>query len=600
MNLRAASLGTILLGAALTSLAQPPAKSADVTYAKDIAPILNSQCIACHHAGGPAPFALTTYAEVRSHARQIADVTRTHYMPPWLPDTKVSHFIDQLELSDAQIKTIQRWTASGAPAGDLASLPKPREFPDGWQLGKPDLVLTSPKPWTMPASSVDLYRNFVFPVPIDKVKYVRAVEIRPGNTRVVHHANVLIDRKQSLRKRDGEDGEPGFPGMDVALESDAFEPDSHFIYWKPGAVVWSEPEGLSWELDPGTDLILNMHMQATGKAEVVQPSLGIYFTDSPPTLHPMLLQLDADEQLDIPAGASNFPVHDEFTLPIDVDVIAIYPHAHYLGHQMDVYATLPGGTKRWLVKIPQWDQSWQGIYRYKDAIHLPRGTVISMKFTYDNSAANVRNPSNPPHRVTAGNSSTDEMAHVWLQVLPVPPQVGGEDARLILQEAVMQHTLEKRPKDFSAHFNLGALYLGQDKSAEAEQQFKLALAVHTQDPATLNSLAAALQAQGHSSEAVELYRQAIAADPTYVDAHFNLAMALVNSGDFAGAVTELQRVLELHPYDAGAEANLGAAYAQLSDWKNAESHLRRAIALDPQNKTAQDNLAIVLENLPAH
>jgi Flp pilus assembly protein TadD len=261
---------------------------------------------------------------------------------------------------------------------------------------------------------------------------------------------------------------------------------------------------------------------------------------------------------------------------------------------------LPGGTKRWLVKIPQWDQSWQGIYRYKDAIHLPRGTVISMKFTYDNSAANVRNPSNPPHRVTAGNSSTDEMAHVWLQVLPVPPQVGGEDARLILQEAVMQHTLEKRPKDFSAHFNLGALYLGQDKSAEAEQQFKLALAVHTQDPATLNSLAAALQAQGHSSEAVELYRQAIAADPTYVDAHFNLAMALVNSGDFAGAVTELQRVLELHPYDAGAEANLGAAYAQLSDWKNAESHLRRAIALDPQNKTAQDNLAIVLENLPAH
>jgi len=598
MSGRAILLAAALSGASLTVLAQAPAKSADVTYAKDIAPIVNSQCIACHHSSGPAPFPLTTYAEVRSHAQQIADVTRTHYMPPWLPDTQVSHFVDQLELSDAQIKTIQHWAASGAQPGDLASLPKPKEFPDGWQLGQPDLVLTSPKPWTMPASSVDLYRNFVFTVPIDKVKYVRAVEIRPGNTRVVHHANVLIDRKQSSRKRDGEDGQPGFPGMDVALESDAFDPDSHFIYWKPGAVVWSEPEGLGWELDPGTDLVLNMHMQATGKQEIVQPSLGIYFTDVKPTLHPMLLQLDADEQLDIPAGASNFTVHDEFTLPVAVDVIAIYPHAHYLGHELDTYATLPNGKKQWLVKIPQWDQSWQGIYRYRDYIHLPKGTVISMKFTYDNSASNVRNPSNPPRRVTAGNSSTDEMAHVWLQVLPVPAEVDGQDARLYLQEALMRHTLEKRPKDFSAHFNMGALYMGEDKNAEAEQQFKLALAVHPQDAATLNSLAAAEQAQGRTAEAVKHYHQAIAADPMYVDAHFNLAMALIGSADFAGAITELQHVLELHPDDAGAEANLGAAYAQLSDWKNAESHLRRAIALDPQNRAAQENLAIVLQNLP--
>jgi Tfp pilus assembly protein PilF len=281
-------------------------------------------------------------------------------------------------------------------------------------------------------------------------------------------------------------------------------------------------------------------------------------------------------------------------------VIAIYPHAHYLGHELNTFATLPGGRKQWLEKIPQWDQSWQGIYRYKDYIHLPRGTVISMQFTYDNSAANVRNPSNPPHRVTAGNSSTDEMAHVWLQVLPVPPEVGGEDARLILQQAVMQHVLEKRPRDFSAHFNLAALYLGENKNAEAEQQFRLALAAHPNDAATLNGLAAALQAQGRTAEAVELYRKAIAADPGYVDAHFNLAIALINSGDFLGAIAELQRVLELHPDDAGAEANLGAAYAQLSDWKNAEQHLRRAIALDPQNKMAQDNLAIVLQNISAH
>jgi len=590
----------VSLAAALPLAAQSSTPAKSDTYAKDIAPILNAQCVACHHTGGPAPFPLTTFAEVRSHAHQIADVTRAHYMPPWLPDTQVSKFVDQLELSDVQIKTIQSWVGQGAAAGDLASAPKPQNFPDGWQLGKPDLVLTTPKPWTMPASSVDIYRNFIFRVPIDQMKYVRAVEIRPGNTGAVHHANVLIDRKASLRKRDGEDGQPGFPGMDVALESDAFDPDSHFIYWKPGAVVWSEPEGLSWELDPGTDLILNMHLQASGKAEQVQPSLGIYFASSPPTLHPMLLQLDADEQLDIPAGDSNFAVHDEFTLPIDVDVIAIYPHAHYLGHEMNTFATLPDGKKQWLVKIPQWDQSWQGIYRYKGYIHLPRGTVISMQYTYDNSAANVRNPSHPPRRVTVGNSSTDEMAHVWLQVLPVPPEVDGQDARLILQQAVMQHVLEKRPQDFSAHFNLGALYLGQGKAADAEKQFALALAARPNDAATLNSLGAAIEAQGRTAEAVELFRKSIAADPSYVNAHFNLAMALGSSGDFNGAIAEFQRVLTSHPDDSGAEANLGAAYAQINDWKNAEMHLRRALALDPQNKTAEENLAIVLQNLPGH
>jgi Flp pilus assembly protein TadD/cytochrome c553 len=594
---RAAMVWVPVLLAATTVAAQ---KTAASNYAHDVAPILNSQCVACHHQEGPAPFGLTTYQQAKSHAHQIADVTRTHYMPPWLPDTHLSHFVDQLELSDAQIKTLAAWAAAGAPAGDLATAPPSPSFPDGWQLGKPDLVLTSPEAWTMPASSVDVYRNFIFRVPIREAKYVRAVEIRPGNTRIVHHANVLLDTKEVSRKRDGEDGQPGFGGMDIALESDAFDPDSHFIYWKPGAVVWSEPQGMSWQLDPGTDLILNMHMQASGKPEKVQPSIGLYFTNDPPTLHPMLLELDADEQLDIPAGATNFAVHDDFTLPVDLDVVAIYPHAHYLGKELDTYATLPDGTRQWLEKIPQWDQNWQGIYRFEKYVHLPRGTVISMRFTYDNSAQNPRNPSQPPRRVKAGNSSTDEMAHVWLQVLPTPPVVNGEDARLLLQRAVMLHTLQKRPSDFAAHFNLGALALGQNDPVTAEKEFRAALAVIPKDAAALNSLGASLRQQGLDADALTAFRQACASDPTYADAHFNLAMALGSAGNFAEAAAEFRRVLELTPNDAGAEANLGAAYAQLGQWADAEQHLRRALALDPQNKDAQDNLSVVVEHTSQH
>ncbi len=588
-----AALALTCLALARIANAQQP------TYAHDVAPILNAQCVACHHQDGPAPFSLTTYEQARSHATQIAEVTRTHYMPPWLPDPQLNHFVDQLQLSQAQIATLAAWAKAKAPAGDLASAPPAPAFPDGWQLGKPDLVLTAPAAWTMPPSRVDQYRTFVFRVPIEQARYVRAVEIRPGNTRIVHHANVLLDTKHVSRKRDGEDGQPGFTGMDIALESDAFEPDSHFIYWKPGAVVWSEPQGMSWQLDPGTDLILNMHVQASGKAEKIQPSIGLYFTKDPPTLHPMLLQLDADEQLDIPAGSNDFAVHDDFTLPIDCEVIAIYPHAHYLGHLLETYATLPDGTRRWLEKIPQWDQSWQGIYRYQQAIPLPRGTVISLRFTYDNSAQNPRNPSSPPRRVTAGNSSTDEMAHVWLQILPTPPDVNGQDARLILQQAVMLHTLEKHPHDFSAHFNLGALALSENHAAAAETQMRDALQIQPNNAAALNSMGAALRQQGSTGEAIDYFRLSITADPTYADAHFNLAMQLGTAGDFPAAIKEFQQVLLLHPNDADAEANLGAAYAQEEDWPAAEQHLSRAIALDPQNKDAQANLAIVREHTSA-
>src|SRR5262249_49147355 len=160
---------------------------------------------------------------------------------------------------------------------------------------------------------------------------------------------------------------------------------------------------------------------------------------------PMLLQMEHDGAIDIPPGAREFVVKDEFRLPVDVDVLAVYPHAHYLGRTLEGLATLPGGERRWLIRIPDWDPNWQGVYRLREPMFLPRGTIVSMRFQYDNSAGNPRNPNSPPKRVRGGNQSTDEMAHLWLQVL-----TRGGDRRGDLQEALMTRRLEKYPEDFLA------------------------------------------------------------------------------------------------------------------------------------------------------
>ncbi len=301
--------------------------------------------------------------------------------------------------------------------GSPADLPPQPQFVKGWQLGKPDLIVKAAKPFQLPASGIDTYWNFILPIPINESRWVKAVEITPGDKRLVHHANILVDRLELSRKMETEPG-AGFGGMEIRIESELFDPDSHFLFWKPGTVPYVEPDGMALRLDKGTDLVLNTHLQPSGKPEVIQPSIGIYFTDKPATEHPMLLQLDCDSQLDIPPGDSNFVVHDEFTLPLDADVLAIYPHAHYLGKELQATATLPDGTRETLIDIKHWDLNWQAVYRYEQPVPLPKGTVISMRYVYDNSEDNVANPNHPPKRVKGGNRSSDEMAHLWLQVLP--------------------------------------------------------------------------------------------------------------------------------------------------------------------------------------
>src|SRR6202034_382199 len=208
-------------------------------------------------------------------------------------------------------------------------------------------------------------RNFILPYPLDQTHYIRAMEIRPGTPQVVHHANITIDRTASLRRQFPKDWQNGIGGMDLIVDAGSrFDPDSHFLFWKPDSPALIEPSGMPWRIDPGNDLILNMHLKPTGKIETLQATVGLYFADKPATAHPMLLQLEHDAALDIPADDAAFAIEDYLKLPIDVDVLGVYPHAHYLGKKLEDYAILPNGEKKWLILIRDWDIDRQSVYRF--------------------------------------------------------------------------------------------------------------------------------------------------------------------------------------------------------------------------------------------
>jgi tetratricopeptide (TPR) repeat protein len=562
--------------------------SAAQTFNRDVAPIVFRECAPCHRPGEAAPFSLLEYREVKAHAAQIAAVTRSRFMPPWKPEAGKGDFAGVRRLTDEQIRLIARWAENGTPEGDPRDLPPAPSFTEGWQLGAPDLIVTAERPYTLAAAGADVFRNLVFRVPLDRPRYVRALEIRPGNRKVVHHANLLIDREHSCRRREGQDGAAGFPGMDVQIETRGFDPESHFLFWKPGTAAVEEAEDMAWQIAPGTDLILNMHLQPSGKPEAVQPSIGLYFTDKAPSRRPMLVQLEHDGALDIPAGAPAFTVTDMLKLPVAVDVLGVYPHAHYVAKDLQAFATLPDGSRRWLIHIRDWDINWQAVYRYRERIVLPAGTVISMRYTYDNSAGNVRNPSHPPIRVVSGDRSIDEMAHLWLQLLP------RDGAQAALQKAVLQRRLQKYPSDFFAEFSLGALLQTEGRLEEAIALYRKALAVRPADATAHNALGSAFLELGDAEGAALEFRAALHSNADSGDAHYNLARVLLSRGDTTEAIVHLRETVRVEPTDASALSDLGAALFLTNNTAEGFRLLHQAVRFAPDHFNARYNLGQAL------
>ncbi len=578
------------------------AQSTPITWRNQIAPIVYRNCTACHHTGGSGLFDLTTYAAAHRWGTQIADVVSSRYMPPWLPEpTGSAHFEGDRRLKASDIEILAAWVKSGMPEG-IGPEPKAPAYRKDWQMGPPDLILEMPAPVTEPASGSDLFVNFVLPGAVQQTRWVRAMEIQPGGpsggSSLVHHANLILDRTGSFRAQHPRDWQKGVPGMDLQIDSgDTFDPDSHLLFWKPDSTALVEPPTMPWRLDPGNDLVLNMHLKPTGKPEQIRARIGLYFTPAPATQHPMLIQLEHDAALDIPANDAHFVVADQLRLPVAVDVLALYPHAHYLCREMQGWATLPSGETEPLVTIPNWDIDRQSVYRLATPLALPAGTVLHMRYTYDNSAANIHNPASPPVRVQGGNRATDEMSHLWLQVLPHPnpgDDNHSEDPRLLLEQAWMEDALSKSPSDTIALYNLAALSQQAGNSQQAIALFQRLLTLDSRNVRALTALGSALETSGDPTAATKQYKAALAVDPNNADATFDLAQLYVRAGDTVSAEPLLHRLIAKTPSDPDAHRLLAMAYTADGDVPRTLTELNAWARLTPQQPDAQRALAQVL------
>jgi tetratricopeptide (TPR) repeat protein len=512
-------------------------------------------------------------------------------MPPWLPEPGHGVFADERRLSDDQIALISKWVESGAPEGNPADVPKPPEFSGGWQLGTPDLVLTLPEPYVLQPGTRDVFRNFVVPVPITTTRYVRAVEFRADRPQVLHHADLATDLGRVSRVLDRADPGPGFATMDGGQVYNVYG-------WSPGKVPVMEAADNAWTLEPGTDFVLLLHMIAGAQSETVQPMIGLFFSDTPPTRTPISVKLEA-QGIAIPAGESNYVVEDSYVLPVDVDAVSIYPHAHYLGKEMRGTATLPDGSQKDLIWIRQWDFRWQDRYRYRSPMFLPQGTRLSMRFTYDNSAENLNNRYDPPQRVRSGPRSTDEMGQLWIEVVP---RRAGDAARLnadfvrrSLLAAVASAELDVRldPTVAAAHNTLATRYLQVGRIADAQARLEEAVRLDPRDAEAQSNLGTVLQAQGRLAEGMQRLRTAVRLKPKDDSVRFNLGAGLLAAGQTDAAMREFRTAIALNPENADAHFNLGVILGPRYQWDDAVAHLRRVVEINPLYADAYHNLAVV-------
>jgi len=383
--------------------------SQTLTYANDVAPIIQAHCTSCHHDGAIAPFSLTSYDDVRKRAEVIAAVTQSHYMPPWKASPGYGDFTGVRHLTDAQIATLTTWADQGAAEGDPSAIPPTPTYSGAWSLRQPDVIYKMDQAYPVAADGRDVYRCFVLPTNFPTDKYLSAFEVVPGNHRVVHHVIAYLDTSGKARQLAAASGGYGY----TSFGGPGFPAVGALGGWAPGSLPVPLPDGTGILLPKGADIVLQVHYHSDGKPETDQTQIGLYFTDKPVDKRVRILPL-AYPNLSIPAGDSDYHIETTFVTPANVTLLQIFPHMHLLGKKMVVDATEPDGTFVPLVKIDDWDFNWQTSYTYQQPIELPKGTRLHLAADYDNSPDNPRNPNNPPKLVTWGEQTTDEMCIAFL------------------------------------------------------------------------------------------------------------------------------------------------------------------------------------------
>jgi hypothetical protein len=411
------------------------AKSPKVTYARDIAPILFAHCAECHRPGEVAPFSLLTYQDAAKRAKGLARVTERRLMPPWRADVHYGQFLDERRLTEREIAMVKSWADAGAPEGNAADLPPQPKFPSGWRLGTPDLVVSVPVRYSVPADGPDIFQHFVLPLNLVKDETVVAFEFRPDNPAVVHHAIVAIDTRGGARARDAQTPEPGWRtsgSIDASITG-------ILGVWTPGMTPRFYPEDVGVALDQSADVVVQLHLHPTGKVETDQSKIALYFAKKPTkkviSRAPLLL---GTLVIEIPPGESRYRTGSSVTLPVDCTLNSVFPHMHLIGKEMKITAKLPDKSVKPLIWIKDWNFYWQDAYVYREPVKLPKGTRVTIEAVYDNTASNPFNPHRPPKRVLFGNDTTDEMCFALFQTVADGKggqrRMGGSMLRQFLEE----------------------------------------------------------------------------------------------------------------------------------------------------------------------
>jgi len=529
------------------------AKTPRLTFTKDIAPIIFKHCTSCHHQGSVAPFPLASYEDVKKSAALIVAVTQSRDMPPWKPEPHYGSFVDANRLTDSEIDTIRTWVQEGSVEGISADLPPTPHYTHKWHLGKPDVILKMSVPYQVPPKGGDIYRCFVIPTHLLEDKYYVAFEELPDNPKVVHHSIVVQapdGAAQRLEKVPGK-GYPCYGGFGI--------PTSGFVgIWTLGAVPRRDPAGVADVLRKGSDLVVQVHFRPAGKPEKEQIAVGFYFSKSPPEKIAEYISVDSYD-IDIPPGDDNYKLKAFTFVPQNVEVLAVYPHAHYLARVLRAKAILPNGIVKPLLLINDWDFNYQQQYWYVSPVKLPQGTRLDLEIMYDNSAKNPRNPNHPPKRVIWGFQATDEMAYLQLKVIT---EGNGSQLQMATPwDALIQEyrqLIETKPDDAKLYYDLATLLQRKGDLHQAFAALNKALELDPHMPEAHYDLGLILWQQGHLDYGIKEFRDAIRVRPTYEQAYFKLGAALFQKEELDSALTEFQAALRLNPQNAGAYLAVGS------------------------------------------
>lgn len=429
-----ATLAGIPLAAALSAAAPERSAPSVPTFTRDVAPILYKNCTTCHRPGEIAPMSLLTYEDARPRAQAIRDEVGEGHMPPWHADAPAGTFENERGLTDAEKKTLFAWVDGGAPKGDPKDLPPQPQYADGWSIGKPDVVFEMPEDYQIPASGTVAYEYFYIPTNFTEPKFVQALEVRPGNRKVVHHVLVQYQARPDLTRTPVLKFKPEWQRLpqptfgDRQPRREQGVPTRLIGTYAPGTSAQVFRAGTALRLEPGGVIELQMHYTTDGKATSDRTRVGFIFSKDPA---PREIRPSAfyNATLSLAPNAPSTAVPGEVEFQQDTIVYGLFPHTHLRGKAWEYTLVLPDGTSKTILSVPHYDFNWQTYYMFKEPLQVPKGAKILSTAWYDNSRGNRANP-DPAAEVKWGDQTWEEMQYTGLLFSPVvQPKPAGSEAK---------------------------------------------------------------------------------------------------------------------------------------------------------------------------